>query len=40
MTQRKPQGAFYERAPDILLGKTAELCMLTDAQLMLAHLSL
>ncbi len=25
MTHRKPQGAFYERAPDILLEKIAEL---------------
>ncbi len=25
MTHKKPQGAFYERAPDILLEKIAEL---------------
>ncbi len=25
MTQRKPQGAFYERAPNILIEKIAEL---------------
>ncbi len=25
MTQRKPSGAFYERAPNVLLEKIAEL---------------
>ncbi len=25
MTNKKPQGAFYERAPDILMGRIAEL---------------